>query len=204
MKGTVEQMKRYTTTQTITSPIEQAMRSAIIDLAVADGFEIWDFSSFSSNGEFDPRFGHLLIITDDPYADGDIYGDGNLTDTLNLYANAKIGTYKIDFVLQASYGAIAIECDGHDWHDRTKQQAAYDRARDRWMNQNNMRTLRFTGSEIYHYPHRCAQEALDCLRIVSATECAMVQAGIHVNGAPLLRGILEQEKLAKMRAGGEI
>lgn len=171
------------------------MRVALVDMAVADGFEICDFSGFASNGAFEPNYGNLLIVTDDPLAEADIFGEGGAVDTLQLYANAKIGSYKVDFVLEASYGEILIECDGHDWHDRTKQQAAYDRARDRWFLQNGLQTLRFTGSEIVHSPEKCANEVLSCLRVISATAFALAQSRSWLRGEVLLRKVLKQEAL---------
>ena len=75
-------------------------------------------------------------------------------------------TYRADILLtpgrprpQRGF-ALAIECDGHDFHDRTKQQAAYDRSRDRELLLRNVVTIR-TGSEIFHSPERCAAEALE-------------------------------------------
>jgi hypothetical protein len=62
-----------------------------------------------------------------------------------------ISSYVADFVLTANTGGrLVIECDGHDFHDRTKQQAAYDRARDRELLAMGILTIRFTGSEIHH------------------------------------------------------
>jgi very-short-patch-repair endonuclease len=53
-----------------------------------------------------------------------------------------------------------VECDGHDFHERTKEQAASDKARDRALQALGMRVLRFTGSEIWSDPLVCAREAL--------------------------------------------
>jgi very-short-patch-repair endonuclease len=60
------------------------------------------------------------------------------------------GVGRVDFVLRhpSSTTAIAIECDGHDFHERTKQQAARDRKRDRTLQALGYVVLRFTGSEI--------------------------------------------------------
>lgn len=42
-------------------------------------------------------------------------------------------TYAIDFMVESLDGKVklAIELDGHDFHEKTKQQAAHDRARER-------------------------------------------------------------------------
>lgn len=51
---------------------------------------------------------------------------------------------------------VIIECDGHDFHEKTKQQAAKDRSRDRIMIGAGFIVLRFTGSELYKTPYDCA------------------------------------------------
>ena len=45
---------------------------------------------------------------------------------------------------------IAIYCDGHDYHERTKEQAKRDRFQDRKLQQEGWVVLRFTGSEIHN------------------------------------------------------
>lgn len=56
---------------------------------------------------------------------------------------------------------LVVECDGHDYHERTKEQAARDRRRDRWCQQNNISVMRFTGSEIWADPTACALEVFN-------------------------------------------
>lgn len=53
---------------------------------------------------------------------------------------------------------IAIEADGHEFHERTKEQAGRDKARDRALAADGWTILRFTGSEIWADPGRCARE----------------------------------------------
>ena len=53
---------------------------------------------------------------------------------------------------------IVIECDGHDYHEKTKEQARRDKARDRALTASGYRVVRFTGSEIYSDPHGCVEE----------------------------------------------
>lgn len=83
---------------------------------------------------------------------------------------ASVLSYRIDMLFTDRHDAgglsgirLAVECDGHDWHDRTKQQAAYDRARDRELLRAGIPTIRFTGSEIHHAAERCANEVMDTL-----------------------------------------
>lgn len=80
---------------------------------------------------------------------------------VSVFKQAKVGPYRVDLLLGLKGGDgpaqfIAVECDGHQFHERTKEQAAHDRARDRWMTTNNLKVLRFTGSEIFRDPLNCA------------------------------------------------
>ena len=79
----------------------------------------------------------------------------------------KCGTYRLDFLVcvttRTVEAEVGVECDGHDYHDRTKEQAARDKARDRDLQLAGTPILRFTGSEIHKNPARCAQEVFDFL-----------------------------------------
>lgn len=55
---------------------------------------------------------------------------------------------------------LIVECDGHDFHERTKEQAAKDRARDRWAQSNGYEVFRFTGSELWRDPLGCADQVV--------------------------------------------
>lgn len=76
---------------------------------------------------------------------------------------------RVDFIFcQAMSGTeqpvvIAVECDGHDFHEKTKQQAARDKSRDRKLAAHGIRVLRFTGSEIYRDAGACAGEVFGLL-----------------------------------------
>jgi very-short-patch-repair endonuclease len=58
---------------------------------------------------------------------------------------------------------LAVECDGHDFHEKTKEQAARDKARDRFLTQVGCHVMRFAGSEVAKNPRDCAQEVMDWL-----------------------------------------
>lgn len=68
---------------------------------------------------------------------------------------------RLDFAIKVPGGAsVAIECDGHEFHERTKEQAARDKSRDRALTAAGWKVLRFTGSEIWRDANQCANEAL--------------------------------------------
>ena len=58
---------------------------------------------------------------------------------------------RADFLLylESKDTKIIIECDGHDFHEKTKEQARKDKQRDRFLIQNGFFVLRYTGSEIF-------------------------------------------------------
>jgi very-short-patch-repair endonuclease len=91
--------------------------------------------------------------------------DRRLTDALLVQTQVRVLDWRVDFWIDAhadpASKKIIVECDGHDFHERTKEQAARDRSRDRSLQSAGYHVLRFTGSEIYRDPTRCAVETLD-------------------------------------------
>lgn len=79
-----------------------------------------------------------------------------------LVPQFKWDSYRIDWLYRAPPISIFVECDGRDFHERTKYQAARDRQKDRRIQQAGYIVLRFTGSEIFKAPLDCAQQILDC------------------------------------------
>lgn len=74
--------------------------------------------------------------------------------------------YTADFLVrfwrhsQNKWEYIVVECDGHDFHERTKEQATHDKKRDRDLTELGYKVLRFTGSEIWKNPFQCVQSVL--------------------------------------------
>jgi len=99
-----------------------------------------------------------------------IAGHGGDVAVVGVFPQCRFGKYRVDFLaslILPSDGGIAfgvIECDGHNFHERTKEQAARDRGRDRWFTGIGMPFLRFTGSEIFASPGACARGVLDYLK----------------------------------------
>ena len=74
--------------------------------------------------------------------------------------------YRVDFYLEYTKGEgkkIIIECDGHEFHEKTKEQAAKDKKRDRDFVKNGYTVLHFTGSEIYKDAFKCVDEVFEAL-----------------------------------------
>lgn len=80
-------------------------------------------------------------------------------------------TYYADFLIKVSYfkkvGSkfdfrknIVIEVDGHEFHQKTKEQVEHDNERERALQKAGYEVIRFSGTEIYHKSYKCANEVL--------------------------------------------
>jgi very-short-patch-repair endonuclease len=80
------------------------------------------------------------------------------TGDVGMYQQFNIEAFRVDFLFAIGglpFGLV-VECDGHDFHERTKEQAKRDRARDRRLQQIGYTVFRFTGSELWNDPRGCA------------------------------------------------
>ena len=82
--------------------------------------------------------------------------------TFNIYPQYNIVVndrhFKMDFAIiiekklkdESTKEIFCIECDGHEYH-KTKEQRAYDNERMRILLKNEIKTLRYTGTEIANF-----------------------------------------------------
>lgn len=80
-----------------------------------------------------------------------------------IHTQYTIGSYRADIAIITHGQRIVIEADGHNFHERTKEQAQHDKKRDREMQTLGWRVMRFTGSEIYRDPVGCVSQVSDLL-----------------------------------------
>lgn len=66
--------------------------------------------------------------------------------------------------LQNSDYKLAIECDGHEFHEKTKEQVVRDNEREYELKLQGFDVLRFSGSQIYNSPFRCALQTIQYIR----------------------------------------
>lgn len=100
-------------------------------------------------------------------ADGHLIGDWGMPSFFVISPQAQIGSYRVDFLIELIdqlpcgefKSQIIVECDGHDFHERTKEQAKKDRSKDRALQSLGFEVFRFTGSEIWKDAEKCAREA---------------------------------------------
>lgn len=56
---------------------------------------------------------------------------------------------------------LLIECDGHEFHEKTKEQVAHDNERDLALKTAGYDVLHFSGSQIYKDPMGCVEKAVN-------------------------------------------
>lgn len=102
-------------------------------------------------------------------------------DTLAIEPQFKIDRFRVDFqvslIERFGYGEndfhkadVLVECDGHDYHERTKTQVKRDKSRDRKLQSLGHQVLHFTGSEIWNDPCGAALEVVHHLQRAVAVE----------------------------------
>lgn len=89
------------------------------------------------------------------------------SDNFSITTQQKIDRYTVDFLLIyfPKNLKIVIECDGHDFHEKTKEQAAHDKERDRYFTTSGYKVLRYTGSEICIDPEKIIRDVLEIVGI---------------------------------------
>lgn len=58
---------------------------------------------------------------------------------------------------------LAIECDGHEFHEKTKEQVEYRNERDLELKKHGIDVLHFSGSQIYNNPFKCALQIIELI-----------------------------------------
>lgn len=134
----------------IESPIEKAFLDAVLQSCIDRWIDLGygqELIGETPSESFKPDIGHLFI-----WAQREFKLSGS--------------RYRADFVLMMRHEkhgshSIIVECDGHDFHEKTKAQAQRDKKRDRQFVRQGHRVIRFTGSEIHGSAMECAGEAID-------------------------------------------
>ena len=77
----------------------------------------------------------------------------------------KIEKYRVDFYITYHDKRIVVECDGHDFHEKTKYQASRDKERDRDLQKQGSIVLRYSGSDIINNPSKISDDIFDILGV---------------------------------------
>ena len=83
---------------------------------------------------------------------------------------AKSKKYIVDFLIEyddlinnnlKENFKLIIECDGHEFHQKTKKQVEYDNKREYDLKMMGYQILRFSGSEIYNNSEECVKRVFN-------------------------------------------
>ncbi|SRR6266545_6847126 len=140
----------------------------------------------------------LLILATDHFGAVSIGAEapplGGAYDGFGIEPQKQIGEYQVDFLLtlrrigpdydrpvptrdgkqvvatKEVTKRLVVECDGHQFHEKTKEQVRRDRQRDRTLQSLGLPVFRYPGSELYRDAFRCAAEALTALDLAVDAE----------------------------------
>lgn len=142
---------------TTNSPIEDSLVSALLYVAPRLGVKLYLFHGYRGINE-----------TPDHHEDDQVVEpEVEQTAEMVVFRQAFVQGYRLDLLVAIRMSTVigfAVECDGHEFHERTKQQAAYDRARDRDLLKGGVPTVRYTGSEIHRDAAQCATNIIEIAR----------------------------------------
>lgn len=86
---------------------------------------------------------------------------------LNPCTQVNVGPYLIDWSVHLNNGKkLAVELDGHDFHEKTKEQASKDKRKDRALVLAGYTVVRFTGSDVWNNPFLCCRETVDHIHML--------------------------------------
>ena len=142
---------RWSATNLITLRIEELEKKPESPIERAFLIGLMSLSYTAPCYDFGDTFSRMLCIADH-------------LPRIQVELQAPVLEYRADFLLTVRLrgeviGRVVIECDGHNFHERTKEQAARDRSRDRAMLLAGYKVVRFTGSELHRDLMHCVGDA---------------------------------------------
>lgn len=143
--------------------------------------------------QYEDAVDHLLGLCESPIEELFLLAIGETLVRDPWYAvspQMQIGQYRVDFVVRYLAGKwgdvdVVVECDGHDFHEKTREQAERDKKRDRAITAEGYTVMRFSGRELYRDPFACVEEVIDYTQDV-----------IYQRGLAEYRRRQEQERIA--------
>jgi len=122
---------------------------------------------------------------------------GRDRDGVEISLQVPVGGYRVDFAFTHACGAkLAIETDGHAFHDATPERAERDKSRDRELLEAGWRTARFTGAEIMRDPRECANQVYRIFAALIPSQASGPELVAPVDPATILAERMIQQVLA--------
>jgi very-short-patch-repair endonuclease len=82
---------------------------------------------------------------------------------INVDNTIVIADFYIESLDNGEMKKLIVECDGHEFHEKTKEQVTKDKERDRKLIKKGYTVVHFTGAEIVKDPTKCVIETLHIL-----------------------------------------
>lgn len=121
-------------------------------------FELYDFSDFTCDSPIESIFYMTLCLVN--LDNG--FPVSSIEKQKKIFANGNF--YIVDFYIEHHTGTtVIVECDGHDFHEKTKEQVEYGNNRDYDLKTEGYDILHFTGSQIYNKPIQCCYKIINYL-----------------------------------------
>jgi very-short-patch-repair endonuclease len=80
---------------------------------------------------------------------------------ITLRPQVVVGDYRLDFVLGSIYRSfpkLAVELDGHEFHEKTREQVTRRNTRDRYLQMTGWKVFHVSGSEFFRDPLECVRD----------------------------------------------
>lgn len=125
-----------------------------------------DGSPYIKKEKYDLLSTMVKLDDNNPDIYGTITGD-KLSCYFSIIPQFHVERYRLDFLFRLLHSKTnellfyAVEIDGHDFHEKTKQQVSMDKKRERDLSRLGYKVIRFTGSEVYGDPVKCFSDMID-------------------------------------------
>lgn len=136
-----------------------------------NSFNAFDVSDFYSEFSKSPIEAILKIALDIAMFETNFYAEYIQQFEIEIgkkkyYADFAFYKTDEDGDIDRSSKILVVECDGHDFHEKTKEQVRRNNERDYDLKKSGYDVLHFSGSQIYNDPYSCAKETLEYIRDV--------------------------------------
>lgn len=116
-------------------------------------FESYNFEDFVCNSPIEAIFYFALCVTN-------VYKGFPFEIERQVDIETEKGNYRVDFIVRSKEIKVVIECDGHEFHEKTKEQVAYGNDRDLNLKIEGYEVIHFSGSQIYNEPIVCCTKVM--------------------------------------------
>jgi very-short-patch-repair endonuclease len=118
------------------------------------------------------------------FGGGCAYGDADGDLIVRIQPQAQFEQYRVDALVSMLYvqgqeenfqsfsARVVLECDGFEFHERTREQAEHDRARDRFLQTLGLNVFHFLGAEIWRDAFKCAEDVMGLLDNCVRQQCS--------------------------------